>query len=74
MSKNTNMNTKNMTMNTNKNTDTNTNRNAVTQFLKYTYKKHIKLPDDNCCTHGIEYALERQDSQYKESVKTKTSV
>ena len=46
---------------------------SLTQFLKYTYNKHMTL-GDKCCTHGIDYALGRKDYTYDENSESKVSV
>ena len=46
---------------------------SLSQFLKNTYRNHVLMEDD-CCTHGIEYGLGRQDSNYIEADEIKTSV
>ena len=43
-------------------------------FLKYQYPEHIKKSDDNCCTHGLDYALGRSNSTYIPSKETKTNI
>ena len=45
----------------------------LTQFLKYTFNKHMTL-EDECCTHGIDYVLGRKDSTYDENSESKVSV
>ena len=34
------------------------NLHSLTQFLKYTYNKHMIIEEDDCCTHGVEYSLQ----------------
>ena len=47
--------------------------NSLTQFLKYTYNKHILLQDDSC-THGLDYGLGRISSSYDISKEIKKEV
>ena len=47
--------------------------NSLTQFLKYTYNKHILLQDESC-THGLEYGLGRISSTYDISNEIKKQV
>ena len=46
----------------------------MTTFLKYRYPEHIKKSDDDCCTHGLDYALGRPSSTYKLSKETKSNI
>ena len=47
---------------------------SLTTFLKYRYPEHIKKSDDDCCTHGLDYALGRPNSTYKPSKETKSNI
>ena len=47
--------------------------NSLSQFLKYTYNKHI-LIDDDSCTHGLKYGLGRISSSYDLSNEIKKEV